>query len=345
MSDKVRVLISGRSGQLCTDIQKILNRKENQEKFEVDAFERIDWDVTDREKSKWIFDKIQPNFYLHGASYHVVDQIEKDPVKALDINVASVHDISKLCNEHDTTFVHFSTNYIFGNKDADYKENNCVTRPVCNVVHTPFFGYNGNTSYVPIDIEQCLKEPIKEHEKLNPCNFYGLTKAMAEKTLENDCKKWLNIRVAGLFGKTGSRSKNNTNFPYIILNKLDNLKEGEKIDVVCDQIMSVGYTVDIAESLINLLQNLGSTANHIYCNWLNSHYHVVNEGVLSWFDFAQFILEVLGKDKNLINPISTSTHYSDVKRPLYSALVNTLRPKLPTWQSATIRFLREIGRL
>ena len=105
--------------------------------------------------------------------------------------------------------------------------------------------------------------------------------------------------------------------------------------------MSIGYTVDIAIALVNLL---GDIKNPVV---KNRTYHLVNEGTLTWYDLAKFIVEL--KDfnyKKILKAVTSDERYDGgPKRPKWSALCNNNSPKLPFWQSAVVRFLKEIDEL
>ena len=104
------VMVSGADGQLVTDIQKTLQKEGS---FHVVAYNRSRLDVTDKLHLETEFRKINPDFFIQGASYHVVEEINKNPKEACDINIASLHYLSDLCNEYDCTLINFSTNYVF----------------------------------------------------------------------------------------------------------------------------------------------------------------------------------------------------------------------------------------
>ena len=74
-----RVLISGANGQLVTDIIKALSTPENDGFFNTFAFNRQELDVTHKEALSGVFSKYNPDFFIQGASYHVVEEINKNP--------------------------------------------------------------------------------------------------------------------------------------------------------------------------------------------------------------------------------------------------------------------------
>ena len=214
-----RVMVSGSQGQLVTDIIKTLGKEGN---FSVISYDRRGLDVTDRGCLEQEFERIKPDFFIQGASYHVVEEINKNPKEACDVNVASLHYLSNLCCEYNTTLINFSTNYVFSG-----------IKPM-----------NGDWG------DWVGSEHYNENDSPHPINLYGILKYAGEQVVSSTCKNYYNIRVSGLFGKAGSRAKNGLNFPYIIKNTLE---EKSKVEVVADQIINIGYTVDIAAIVVEMM--------------------------------------------------------------------------------------------
>ena len=304
-----RVLISGANGQLVTDIIKALSTPENDGFFNTFAFNRQELDVTHKEALSGVFSKYNPDFFIQGASYHVVEEINKNPKEACDVNLASLHYLSELCNQYDCTLINFSTNYVFSG----------------------------------------LKPPLEDFRELDhynemddpsPVNLYGILKYAGEQILSTSCERYYNIRVSGLFGKTGSRAKNGSNFPYTIKknleisNKADHL---EPVKVVADQIVNVGYTVDLAEVIVEMMLQ---EKQELY-----GLYHLANKGDCTWYEVAAKVAEVLGYNEDKVIPISTDEFYTNLKRPKDTSL-NVARVEkvfdveIPTWQDALIRFFK-----
>ena len=51
-------------------------------------------------------------------------------------------------------------------------------------------------------------------------------------------------------------------------------------------------------------------------------FHGTNSGSCSWFEFAQYIFEIAGHDRDRVNPVSSSDFPTKVQRPSYSVLDN-----------------------
>lgn len=161
-----------------------------------------------------------------------------------------------------------------------------------------------------------------------PLNVYGQTKLEGELAVANTLDKFFIVRIAWVFGLNGN------NFIKTML------KLSEKYDtlrVVCDQIGTPTYTLDLSRLLVDMVQ----TEKYGY-------YHATNEGgYISWHDFACEIFRQAGKTMT-VNAVTTAEYgVSKAARPFNSRLdksklrENGFTP-LPTWQDALARYLKEI---
>ena len=293
------VMVSGADGQLVTDILKTLQKEGN---FHVVAYNRSMLDVTDRLHLETEFKKINPDFFIQGASYHVVEEINKNPKKACDVNIASLHYLSDLCNEYNSTLINFSTNYVF-------------------------------SGFKPPAEDWDELQPYTEMNEAHPVNLYGILKYAGEQVVSTSCEKYYNIRVSGLFGKTGSRAKNGMNFPYIIKKNLE--LNNKPVEVVADQIINVAYTVDLANVIVEMMKQEDADNYGLY--------HLVNKGDCTWYEVAQQVAVILGYEKDKIIPIETKDFYTNLKRPQDTSLnvrkvERKFGIKVPMWPDALIRF-------
>ena len=298
-----RVMVSGSQGQLVTDIIKILGKEDN---FSVVSYDRRGLDVTDKARLEQEFKRIKPDFFIQGASYHVVEEINSNPKEACNVNIASLHYLSDLCCEYNTTLINFSTNYVFSG-----------IKPM-----------NGDWGDWP------GSEHYNENDTPHPVNLYGILKYAGEQVVSSTCEKYYNIRVSGLFGKAGSRAKNGLNFPYIIKN---NLEEKGKVEVVADQVINIGYTVDLATVVVKMMKQ-----NNYY-----GLYHLVNKGECTWYEVAKEIATILDYPEESVIPTETEDFYTNLKRPKDTSLniwkiQNTFDILIPSWPNALRRFFSEI---
>lgn len=160
-----------------------------------------------------------------------------------------------------------------------------------------------------------------------PLNVYGQTKLEGELAVANTLEKYFIVRIAWVFGLNGK------NFIKTMVN-LGRTHDG--IRVVCDQIGTPTYTLDLARLLVDMIE----TEKYGY-------YHATNEGgYISWYDFACEIFRQAGMSTKVI-PVTTEEYgLSKAARPFNSRLDKSKLTEagfalLPTWQDAVSRYLKE----
>ncbi|MCR4716448.1 MAG: dTDP-4-dehydrorhamnose reductase [Lachnospiraceae bacterium] len=159
-----------------------------------------------------------------------------------------------------------------------------------------------------------------------PLNVYGQTKYEGELAVINNVKKYYIVRISWVFGLNGK------NFVKTMLRVG---KEKGVAKVVDDQIGSPTYTADLSELLVDMAEREEYGA-----------YHATNEGVCSWYEFTKEIYKQAGLEVDL-SPCKSGEFPVKAKRPANSRMSKeklTLHgfKKLPTWQDALSRYLKEI---
>lgn len=157
---------------------------------------------------------------------------------------------------------------------------------------------------------------------VNPCNHYGLTKYQGEEAVGKFCRKHFIVRISWVFGIHGK------NFIYTMLRLAEN---HDKITVVSDQIGSPTYTPDLSQLICEMIE----TEKY-------GIYHATNEGICSWAEFAEGIMNTFGKSTQII-PITSDKYPTAAKRPHNSRLSKSSLDesgfaRLPHWKDALIRF-------
>lgn len=169
-------------------------------------------------------------------------------------------------------------------------------------------------------------KPWRIFDERNPINAYGYSKYLGERYLEVISPKYFLVRTSWLFGSGGP------NFVSTILRAA--LKQDE-LRVVNDQFGCPTYAPDLADTLLKLVK---AGAYGVY--------HVTNQGITSWYDFAKEIVRQAGLKVPVI-PVSSDEFVRPARRPKNSALdpfplKETVGSLLPSWQDALGRFLAEI---
>lgn len=161
----------------------------------------------------------------------------------------------------------------------------------------------------------------------DPLNVYGQSKLDGELAVCNTLEKYFIVRIAWVFGLNG---KNFVNTMLELSKKYDTLR------VVCDQVGTPTYTIDVSRLLVDMIE----TEKYGY-------YHATNEGgYISWYEFACEIFRQAGKPTKVI-PVTTAEYgLSKAARPFNSRLdksklVEAGFTPLPVWRDALRRYLKE----
>lgn len=118
------ILVTGANGQLGKELQK-LSVQYPSHRFLFSAKE--DLPVENTERVQKLFERQRVNYCINCAAYTAVDKAETEREKAHLINAAAVADLAKVCNDHQTGFIHVSTDYVFdGRSSKPYKEDDAV---------------------------------------------------------------------------------------------------------------------------------------------------------------------------------------------------------------------------
>jgi len=168
--------------------------------------------------------------------------------------------------------------------------------------------------------------PYEANDPRHPINVYGKSKADAEEKILGLIPDACIVRTSWLFGPGGKC------FPDTILKLAASRPE---IEVVNDQRGCPTYTLDLADSIINLCR-VGA----------KGIVHCTNRGVCSWYEFAGEILRQAGS-KTLIRPTTSERFVRPAARPSYSVLSDTSLSnygiRMRPWQETLPDYLRERG--
>ena len=191
---------------------------------------------------------------------------------------------------------------------------------VCKELNIPMMYFS--TDYV---FDGQGDQPWHEYDKRYPLNVYGQTKYEGELAVEALEKHFI-VRIAWVFGVNGN------NFIKTML-RLG--KERGAVSVVNDQIGSPTYTYDLSKLAVDMIQ----TDKY-------GTYHATNEGLCSWYEFACEIFKQAKLDVE-VTPVDSNAFPAKAKRPNNSRMSKEMLDKngfdrLPTWQDALSRYLKEI---
>lgn len=161
-----------------------------------------------------------------------------------------------------------------------------------------------------------------EYDTTTAINPYGYSKLVGERIVRDLLPKHYIVRTSWLFGHGGR------NFIHAIL---DRARANKPLRVVVNEVSTPTYANDLADAIIELL----FTARY-------GIYHLVNEGRASRYDFARYVLDIVGYGDTPIERISSYEYPRASTPPEYAVLRNyaaaldgvLLRP----WQASVKAF-------
>ena len=168
--------------------------------------------------------------------------------------------------------------------------------------------------------------PWEPEDERHPLNVYGQTKYEGELAVQNTLEKYFIVRISWVFGVNGK------NFIKTMLNLG---KTHDHLTVVNDQFGSPTYTYDLARLLVDMIL----TDKY-------GIYHATNEGICNWYGFACEIFRQAGMKVD-VAPVPASEYPTKAKRPENSRMSKAKLTengfvRLPSWQDALERYLKEI---
>ncbi len=186
-----------------------------------------------------------------------------------------------------------------------------------------------STDYV---FDGSKRAPYVESDPVAPLSIYAISKLGGEQAVAAYSQDWSVVRSCGLYGEVPTRAKGG-NF----INAMLNLgRTREVVSVVQDEFVTPTYTHDLALGIAALLDAGG-----------RGIYHLTNEGVTNWYEFAAVIFETCKLPARL-EPTTAAAFQSKVRRPTYSILDNgrfaaLTGMRLPHWQDALLRHLARLA--
>ncbi|MCX6740449.1 MAG: dTDP-4-dehydrorhamnose reductase [Candidatus Parcubacteria bacterium] len=247
-------------------------------------WDREEIDIADHNQVNDKITMLKPEIIINCAAFTAVDDCEMKKDLALQVNNQAVGYLALTAKKCGAVLVHISTDYVFNGQNKK--------------------GY------------------AEDSKEFGPVNFYGDSKLLGEKTLQNISDRYYLIRTSWLYGKNGN------NFVKTMLKLGQDKKE---IKVVNDQFGKPTSALDLAKQIVYILSN----------NLAFGVYHATNEtkeGGISWYDFAQKIFE-LAHLAVMVEPCASSEFLRPAKRPAHSALINSKLPPLKNWEEALREYL------
>ena len=168
------VAIIGANGQLGMDVVAAF-----QESGERTAgLTHADLDVSSLASTRKILSSVLPSIIVNTAAMHHVEDCEKEPGRAYEINALGAQNVSIVAKELNAKLVHISTDYVF---------------------------------------DGLKKTPYVETDATAPLNVYGKSKLAGETFIRQTPEKYFVVRTSALYGRNPCRAKGGRNFVDLML--------------------------------------------------------------------------------------------------------------------------------
>ena len=222
----------------------------------------IKMDLLNHEMISNVMSEKKPNVVIHLGAMTGVDLCEKDQDNALKINSQATEILAKESSKTNAFIVYVSTDYVFDGNTGMYEENDAT----------------------------------------NPLGFYGKSKLLGEKSIQNFSSDWCIARTSTPFGLHPTKKS----FPMWII---ENLQKQNQIDVLSDQFTSPTYVPNLSKMLIEISER-----------HLGGIFHVAGATKISRYEMARMISDKLNLDEKLLRDVSINELKLEAQRPKDSSL-------------------------
>jgi len=275
---KLKFLITGSSGlvgqQVVKDLSEIHEVFSCYNKSKPEYGNAVKMDLLNREMISNVLSEKNPDIVIHLGAMTAVDLCETQQDNALKINSQATEILAKECAKINSFMVYVSTDYVFDGNSGLYEENDAT----------------------------------------NPLGFYGKSKLLGEKSVQNFSSDWCIARTSTPFGLHPTKKS----FPIWVI---ENLQKQKQIDVLTDQFTSPTYVPSLSRMLIEISER-----------HLTGIIHVAGASKISRYEMASLVSDKLGLDGKLLREISINDIKWEAQRPKDSSLnvskaISTLNQK------------------
>ena len=124
----MKVLVTGKSGQLGRSIKKIISRTKQNNKFTF--ADRVELDLSHEDSIDNYFKTHNFNVIVNCAAYTSVDKAEKETKLADQINHQAVKLLAEISNKRKIILIHISTDYVFDGESKNIYKETDPTNPI-----------------------------------------------------------------------------------------------------------------------------------------------------------------------------------------------------------------------
>jgi dTDP-4-dehydrorhamnose reductase len=170
----VKVAVIGGNGQLGTDIVRAFTENSD----DVSSLTHSHIELANIDSVSHCLRELGPAVVVNTAAMHHVENCEKQPEKAFEVNALGARNLADIARDLHATLIHISTDYVFdGEKNS----------------------------------------PYEEHDVPRPLSVYGNTKLAGEYFVRSGTERHFVLRTSAIYGKSPCRAKGGLNFVELML--------------------------------------------------------------------------------------------------------------------------------
>ena len=119
----MNILVFGKDGQLGKAFKTVFDRSKAGEIHRIDYVGRTECDLSNVGAIEELLNRTKPDLLINAAAYTAVDKAEAEVDLAYAVNARAPEVMAMYTKRHGTTFLHYSTDYVFdGSKKTPYIE-------------------------------------------------------------------------------------------------------------------------------------------------------------------------------------------------------------------------------
>ena len=155
------------------------------------------------------------------------------------------------------------------------------------------------------------EKPYSEEDSPNPVNWYGQTKYEGEKLVTSSSLSWVILRLAYPYRANFQKRD-------FVRALIDRLKDGEKVSLITDHIMTPTFIDDLSYALEKIVNKESLEI-----------FHAIGSQFVSPFEAGVIIANIFGFDKNLLQKTTREEFFKNrAPRPFNLSLKNDKIQKL-----------------
>lgn len=133
---KVKILVTGATGQLGYDVCRVLLQRE----FEHIGVGTAAFDITNKESTQAFIENYHPDAVIHCAAYTKVDLAEDEAERCMRVNAEGTRNVALACRECGAKMMYISTDYVFPGTGSTPWETDAPTEPLNVYGHSKLAG-------------------------------------------------------------------------------------------------------------------------------------------------------------------------------------------------------------